>query len=133
MSGHADGQKMIEAPKWAPEPWQFNGVSNDGCPCNITATLSDGRYTAILIPAYDQLHHSEREWWWPVCVATTARAVACVNAMAGIPDPAAFVEEAKALRTQVADLTAQRDAAMVKRTRWIIWRTPEYNRTEDKS
>jgi hypothetical protein len=43
--------------------------------------------------------------------AVAARAVACVNAMQGIEDPAAFVAAADALAISAAEAVAERDAA----------------------
>ena len=103
--------------KWTPEPWTIGAGSHV---CGMWSGM-------IRVESPEDFHSngikypdgSTRSFTNVVCGTTghseTAREnmlriVACVNAMAGIPDPAAFVEEAKALRSQVADLTAQRTA-----------------------
>jgi hypothetical protein len=63
-------QTNATAPDWTPEPWYAHGAD--------IRTNADER-----VNIYDH-DPSNRE-----------RIVACVNALAGIPDPAAFVKQAK--------------------------------------
>jgi hypothetical protein len=67
-----------------PEPWNF--IHNS----HYYEIQSEDRN---VISVFGNEHHSAGIG---ACEATAARIVACVNALAGIEDPEAFVKEAKA-------------------------------------
>ncbi len=69
--------------KWTAEPWRVDGYDVWG-----TGRLNAARRVFTGIEAVGTCRT-------PLAEANLGRAVACVNAMAGIPDPSAFVEQAK--------------------------------------
>ena len=81
--------------EWTKEPWHCD----DGM--RRTAIVdSDGRQVAMATgeaPMHDQRGASTSE----IQAANAARIVACVNALAGIPDPAAAIEEVRATLTWI--------------------------------
>lgn len=78
--------------KHTPEPWQLKGLQDD---CVISRD-----------------YHPIADFWntWLVGLkeeakANAARVVSCINALAGIPDPAKFVAKAKSDATKVVVLS----------------------------
>lgn len=90
--------------KWTPEPWVFNGKSPDGCTYNVISAPigSPGGIHVVLgnheALAYKNTHLQDR------IAADFARATACVNALAGIADPAAFIERARAIEVWMKEV-----------------------------
>lgn len=85
--------------KWTEEPWSVR----------TTGTLYHSPWIAQVKPKGSKREHdpivdmefdTDNDW------ADAYRAVACVNALAGEPDPAKFVAEAKKLKKQVCDSVA---------------------------
>lgn len=85
--------------KHTPEPWRQGGSESDAVSkfahaSQVVGELSGSSY----ILASFNFNFSE------LAIANAGRAVACVNAMAGIPDPAAFVERAKRMEDALVNI-----------------------------
>lgn len=109
--------------KWTPEPWTIGAGSHV---CGMWSGM-------IRVESPEDFHSngieypdgSTRSFTNVVCGTTghseTAREnmlriVACVNAMAGIPDPEAFVERAKRIEEAAKKLAADHLALALKET-----------------
>jgi hypothetical protein len=82
---------------WTPEPWDWH-VANDGCPGNITASAS-GAVVVVACPDV-RLVCPNRETW-DQQRKDHRRIVACVNALANIPDPAAYIARLMSIRVTI--------------------------------
>lgn len=86
--------------KWTKEPWCKGDDNSPLLPCTeprqILGQLPDGRWCVLFS---GNIH-------FPDVIPNVDRAVACVNAMAGIPDPAAFVSRMRAMEEQNTALKA---------------------------
>jgi len=80
---------------WTPEPWMVgNDMAMKHTYCTQIVGMMDGEPFIIGSLNYNFLD---------LAIVNCVRAVACVNAMAGIPDPAAFVD---AVRMHLSTLDA---------------------------
>lgn len=95
---------MSEERKHTKEPWKQHGVEligAEGTPQGrVICSLSCGHLTGA--PRFSFLNNEHREHE-QVVMADAARIVACVNALAGIPDPEAFVGKVLELSGRIND------------------------------
>ena len=86
--------------KWTKEPWCKGDDNSPLLPCTeprqILGQLPDGRWCVLFS---GNIH-------FPDVIPNVDRAVACVNALAGIPDPAAFVSRVRAMEEFIKDLAS---------------------------
>jgi hypothetical protein len=86
----------VSEQKHTPEPWEYwNERSGEENTFNIQCVRGD--IVAICDDHWDRRGDDTNE-------ANAARIVACVNALDGIPDPAAFVERARAVEAERDEL-----------------------------
>ena len=96
--------QRADAPAWTPEPWQASDNESDTHPS--FHDVEYGHSVAMSASDYE-------------------RAIACVNALAGIPDPAAHIRTLEAenarLTAALADAKAEgeRMRAIVQRVEWL--------------
>lgn len=69
---------------WTPEPWQWMGVWPDTAGWEGVCIRGGDDSEVLDFAAYEGFSIKERD---------ARRTVACVNALAGIPDPAAYLKE----------------------------------------
>lgn len=99
--------------KWTAEPWRMgmlNGHNADTIYGNdLCATNSDSAVASVFgVPRHKHVDDLDRlDERWQRGIANAERAIACVNALTGIPDPAAAIREAReALYSNLAEFDA---------------------------
>lgn len=84
---------------WTKEPWWYDRDTDHGSPIIFQGTPPEDRrsfkhWEATPVVGFHQADH-ESEAWFEVDDADGERIVTCVNALAGIADPAAAIEAAR--------------------------------------
>jgi len=82
--------------KHSPEPWKAQAINELSTHTSVSAQ-GWGSFALFVTRMADEDHTSEKG------IANLNRAIACVNAMAGIEDPAEFVKLAEAHRQDVIE------------------------------
>lgn len=116
--------------KHTTEPWELLESEDDKDYLRIRGTVWGGRYKIanVLLPSYSE---SARERGYGETLANAERIIDCVNACAGMDDPAEEIAELKSKQDElVAENERLREALDAAKAVVVRWDTPNWKDAE---